>query len=434
MHVADQRHGLDVVASLRADGVKDRDVLLAGLLHDAGKGDTGLWPRVAYSLGQAYGPWVWSVAGVWPGMGAVASDALRDHAERSAVLAVEARCSPRTVELIRHQDAPTRPRVRRDAEARRRGQLMPSDGVGVPVMAPGIGGRAAATAPTAPTAPAVRFGEGRRPESALQVQVAEFEGPLALLLSLIEARQLDVLTVPLGGLAEAYLDALATLDADRLGNVSSFVAVASQLILIKSRAMLPRRVVLDPTALPDEGPTPRRNCAPGCCSTAPTATPACDSRRRRSGGSACSGASPARPSRRDRRCAARRRPDARSGPARSRAGSPRGHRAAGRPAARGHGPDDHDHRTRRDHPRRPARRADGRPPGPAGRRPRPRRDRDHVPGHARAHEAPRDRRRAGRAVGPDRRPGHDPRPNARRPGSGTSPDDEPLDESLESFA
>ena len=108
MHVADQRHGLDVVASLRADGVKDRDVLLAGLLHDAGKGDTGLWPRVAYSLGQAYGPWVWAVAGAWPGMGA-AIGRLRDHADRSAVLAVEARCSPRTVELIRHQDAPTDP-------------------------------------------------------------------------------------------------------------------------------------------------------------------------------------------------------------------------------------------------------------------------------------------------------------------------------------
>ena len=128
------------------------------------------------------------------------------------------------------------------------------DVVGVPVMAPVA--PVGPPAPSGPVVPAVRFGEGRRPESALQVQVAEFDGPLALLLSLIEARQLDVLTVPLGGLAEAYLDALATLDADRLGNVSSFVAVASQLILIKSRAMLPRRAVLDPTALPDEGIDP----------------------------------------------------------------------------------------------------------------------------------------------------------------------------------
>src|ERR1700750_903781 len=66
MHVADRRHGLDVEASLRGDGVTDRDVLLAGLLHDAGKGDTGIWPRVAYTLGQRYGHWIWRVAAVLP--------------------------------------------------------------------------------------------------------------------------------------------------------------------------------------------------------------------------------------------------------------------------------------------------------------------------------------------------------------------------------
>jgi segregation and condensation protein A len=103
----------------------------------------------------------------------------------------------------------------------------------------------------------VRFGEGRQPESRTQVQVGEFDGPLALLLALIEARQLDVLTVPLGALADAYLDALGHLEADRLGNVSSFVAVASQLILIKSRAMLPRQAdPTDPAALADEGTDP----------------------------------------------------------------------------------------------------------------------------------------------------------------------------------
>ena len=116
---------------------------------------------------------------------------------------------------------------------------------GMPVMAP------ATTAPTA-----VRFGDGRRPETRTQVQVAEFDGPLALLLSLIEARQLDVLTVPLGALADAYLDALAGLEADRLGNVSSLVAIASQLILIKSRAMLPRQAAEPATDPPDEGTDP----------------------------------------------------------------------------------------------------------------------------------------------------------------------------------
>ena len=127
---------------------------------------------------------------------------------------------------------------------------MTSSAPGVPVMAP-------LTEMAAAAGPAVTFGEGRRAEHRTQVQMAEFEGPLALLLSLIEARQLDVLTVPLGALADAYLDALGRLDADRLGNISSFVAVASQLILIKSRAMLPRRADPgDPTALADEGADP----------------------------------------------------------------------------------------------------------------------------------------------------------------------------------
>jgi len=104
--------------------------------------------------------------------------------------------------------------------------------------------------------PAVVFGAGRRPEASTQVRFEAFDGPLALLLALIEARQLDVTTVPLGALAEAYLDALATLETDRIGNVSSFVAVASQLILIKSRAILPRRVELAPGVLPEDEPDP----------------------------------------------------------------------------------------------------------------------------------------------------------------------------------
>ena len=108
MHVADRRHGLDVVATLRDQGVTDDEVLLAGLLHDAGKGTIGVWPRVAYSLGQAYGAWVWRVAGILPPMGR-AIERLRVHAETSARLAERAGASPRTVDLIRHQEAPVDP-------------------------------------------------------------------------------------------------------------------------------------------------------------------------------------------------------------------------------------------------------------------------------------------------------------------------------------
>jgi hypothetical protein len=108
MHVADRRHGLDVVAWLRADGITDPEVLVAGLLHDCAKGDTGVLPRIAYSLGERYGAGFWSVASWVPGWRAALAR-LRVHAEASAALAVSAGCSPRTVELIRHQDRPIDP-------------------------------------------------------------------------------------------------------------------------------------------------------------------------------------------------------------------------------------------------------------------------------------------------------------------------------------
>ena len=87
-----------------------------------------------------------------------------------------------------------------------------------------------------------RFADARRPEEATHVRLDVFDGPIALLLSLIEQRQLDVLTVRLGDLAGAYLEALARIDSGRLPLLSSFVTVCSQLILIKSRAILPRAV------------------------------------------------------------------------------------------------------------------------------------------------------------------------------------------------
>src|SRR4051812_47784631 len=105
----------------------------------------------------------------------------------------------------------------------------------------------------------VRLESDARPEVAAQVRMAEWEGPLGLLLSLIEARRLDILEVPLGSLAESYLEALASLEADRMGHISAFVAVASQLILIKSRAMLPRPpVAVDGAGEGEEAPDPER--------------------------------------------------------------------------------------------------------------------------------------------------------------------------------
>jgi segregation and condensation protein A len=101
--------------------------------------------------------------------------------------------------------------------------------------------------PAATPGASVSFDHARQPGSAVVVHVERFDGPLALLLALIEQRQLDVLTVPLGDLTAAYLDALASLPGERLQNISGFIAVASQLILIKSRALLPRAPI---TAVP----------------------------------------------------------------------------------------------------------------------------------------------------------------------------------------
>lgn len=105
MHVADRRHGLEVAAHLRADGIDDPEVLIAGLLHDAGKGDSGFLARVLYSLSQAYGGWIWGLGILLPPL-TKSMTRLRAHAELSAMLAAAAGCSPRTVELIRHQDEP----------------------------------------------------------------------------------------------------------------------------------------------------------------------------------------------------------------------------------------------------------------------------------------------------------------------------------------
>jgi len=106
MHRADQRHGIDVVARLRAGGHDDPDLLLAGLLHDCSKGRGVRLPhRAAWSLGERYGDAMLDAFSLAPGFRA-AFDRLRLHAEASARLALGAGCSERVAELIRHQSDP----------------------------------------------------------------------------------------------------------------------------------------------------------------------------------------------------------------------------------------------------------------------------------------------------------------------------------------
>jgi len=84
------------------------------------------------------------------------------------------------------------------------------------------------------------------------VTIAGFEGPLDLLLELVEDKQLDIFTVRLGELADDYLvrvRAMAALPADE---VSAFLYIASRLVLLKARSLLPS---LTPASDEDETDT-----------------------------------------------------------------------------------------------------------------------------------------------------------------------------------
>jgi hypothetical protein len=105
-HVADRRHGIDVVAYLRRAGVTDRDVLAAGLLHDCAKGETGAGPRIAWSLGEHFGDWVLGPARFVPGWSA-AMDRLRDHADAAADALAATGLAPGAVALVRNQADPS---------------------------------------------------------------------------------------------------------------------------------------------------------------------------------------------------------------------------------------------------------------------------------------------------------------------------------------
>lgn len=106
MHRADQRHGLDVVAELRRQRHSEPELLLAGLLHDCGKGrNLQIWHRVGWSLSERY-----RLADRFTRRLPTFGDAyqtLRAHADVSAELASAAGCSARTADLIRHQAEPT---------------------------------------------------------------------------------------------------------------------------------------------------------------------------------------------------------------------------------------------------------------------------------------------------------------------------------------
>ena len=74
---------------------------------------------------------------------------------------------------------------------------------------------------------------------AYAVRLEQFEGPLELLLQLIEKEKLDVTRVSLASVADQYLAYIARQGEVPLSQLAQFLSVASRLILLKSRALLP---------------------------------------------------------------------------------------------------------------------------------------------------------------------------------------------------
>ncbi|MFO7275352.1 MAG: segregation/condensation protein A, partial [Bacillota bacterium] len=72
------------------------------------------------------------------------------------------------------------------------------------------------------------------------VHLANFEGPLDLLLHLIRREEMNIYDIPIARITEQYLAAiqdLADLDLDR---ASEFLVMAATLLRIKSQMLLPK--------------------------------------------------------------------------------------------------------------------------------------------------------------------------------------------------
>ncbi|MGT2910425.1 segregation/condensation protein A [Streptococcus cameli] len=76
----------------------------------------------------------------------------------------------------------------------------------------------------------------------MDIKLKDFEGPLDLLLHLVSKYQVDIYEVPITEVIEQYLAYVATLQAMRLEVAGEYMLMASQLMLIKSRRLLPKVV------------------------------------------------------------------------------------------------------------------------------------------------------------------------------------------------
>jgi len=74
-----------------------------------------------------------------------------------------------------------------------------------------------------------------------KVKLEMFEGPLDLLLHLIHKNEVDIFDIPISSIADQYLDYLELMKSLEMSIAGDFLVMASTLIHIKSRMLLPGR-------------------------------------------------------------------------------------------------------------------------------------------------------------------------------------------------
>jgi segregation and condensation protein A len=75
---------------------------------------------------------------------------------------------------------------------------------------------------------------------AYEIRLPVFEGPLDLLLHLIEREEFDITTIALAQVTDQYMAYLAELERRQVKELTDFCVIAAKLLLIKSQALLPR--------------------------------------------------------------------------------------------------------------------------------------------------------------------------------------------------
>jgi len=88
------------------------------------------------------------------------------------------------------------------------------------------------------------------------VHTPVYEGPLDLLLDLIQRSELDITTVSLAMVTDQYLVYIHGLEQARADEISAFLVIAAKLLQIKSEALLPRPPCTNPARKTSRGSGP----------------------------------------------------------------------------------------------------------------------------------------------------------------------------------